>query len=67
MAEHTKALIESKTFWIAVAQAILGVIAVFQSAYPELQGVGAIAILKSLLDVFLRAGTDVKVSGVLRR
>jgi len=50
----TKSLLQSKTFWIATIQAVIGIIAVFTTAYPELQVVGGIAVAKSILDIVLR-------------
>lgn len=54
-----KSLLASKTFWVAALQAVAGVLLVFQGAYPE---VGYIALGKSVVDVFLRAITDTKVT-----
>ena len=45
---------QSKTIRIAIVQAIVGVLAAFISAYPELKAVGIIALLKSFLDIALR-------------
>jgi hypothetical protein len=50
----TKGILQSKTFWIATIQAVIGIIAVFTASYPELQAIGGIAVAKSLLDVLLR-------------
>jgi hypothetical protein len=65
--EQTKALIESKTFWLAVLQAVIGAIAVFQAAYPDLNAVGWLVIAKSVLDAFLRAGSSAPISGIVAR
>lgn len=54
-----KSLFSSKTFWLAVVQALVGVVVVFTTAYP---GVGALVIGKSILDVILRVLTDQPVS-----
>jgi len=62
----TKALIHSRTFQLALAQAIIGVIVVFQGAYPALQDVGYIAIVKSLIDVFIRTRSTAVIGGVFR-
>lgn len=50
-----KALIESKTFWVAVAQAVVAVLIVFMGAFPDANWVGAGLLLKSLLDMYLRS------------
>ena len=64
---NTKALIESKAFWLAVAQLVLAGIAIFQTQYPELQSVGALGVIKSLIDIFLRANTTQPIGGILKR
>lgn len=46
-----KSIFQSKTFWLAAAQAIVGVIAIFETAYP---GVGALLMAKSVADIALR-------------
>ena len=46
-----KSIFESKVFWLAVAQAVVGVIVIFSSAYPE---VGGLVIAKSVADIALR-------------
>jgi hypothetical protein len=46
-----KSIFTSKTFWLAIAQASLGSIVIFSTAYPS---VGALVIAKSVLDIFLR-------------
>lgn len=59
----TKPWYYSSTLWIAVAQALVGVIVAFTSANPALDSVAGIAILKSVLDVFLRLNTTTAISG----
>lgn len=49
-----KSLFSTKTFWLAVAQALAGVVVVFATAYP---GVGGLLVAKSAVDIFLRAIT----------
>lgn len=61
-----KALIESKQFWVAVVQAIVGVIVVFSSAYPALDTVGVLAIVKSMLDIWLRMNTSQPIGGIFK-
>jgi uncharacterized membrane protein len=46
-----KSIFESKVFWLAVAQAVVGVLVVFTSAFPE---VGGLVIAKSVADIVLR-------------
>jgi purine-cytosine permease-like protein len=49
---------KSKTLWIAVAQAVAGIIAVVISENPELQYVGVLVTVKSVLDFYLRYTTN---------
>lgn len=50
-----KSIYTSKVFWVAVVQAIFGIIVIFSLAYPD---VGSLMIAKSVLDVILRATTN---------
>ena len=50
-----KKLVHSKTFWMAVAQALAGIAVAVQMEFPE---VGYIASIKSLIDIWLRIYTD---------
>lgn len=61
MTVKTKSLLQSKVFWLAVIQAVIGVVAVFTTTYPELQAVGVVAIGKSILDVLLRTITQLPI------
>lgn len=55
---ETKRLLQSKTIWLAIIQAILGItIAVF----TELDMIGYIAIVKSLADIALRYVTKASI------
>lgn len=54
----TKSLFTSRTFWVAMLQAAIGIVVVFSSEYP---GVGQLVIAKSLLDITLRIVTETKV------
>jgi hypothetical protein len=50
-----KSLIESKTFWLAVAQAIGGAVIIFLTEMPDL--IGYVPIAKSIVDIVLRMAT----------
>jgi hypothetical protein len=50
-----KSLLESKTFWIAVIQAVVGGLVIFFTEVPDL--VGYVAIVKSIGDILLRMVT----------
>lgn len=63
---RTKALLESRTFWVAVAQSLAGAYLVFAAAYPGLETVGFVFMAKSLLDVFLRLQTSAPIEGVVK-
>lgn len=57
-----KKLVHSKTFWLAVAQAVAGVIMV---AFTELDMVGYASMVKSLVDVILRLATTEPVDRIV--
>ncbi len=54
-----KSIFQSKVFWIAVGQAIVGIITVFATAYPAL---GFLVVAKSMLDIILRLYTTEAIS-----
>jgi hypothetical protein len=58
-----KGLLQSKTFWLALVQAVAGVIVVFSTSFPQ---VGWLVIAKSVVDVILRVYTSQPVSGLVR-
>jgi hypothetical protein len=49
---------QSRTIRIAFIQAIFSILIAFETTYPELRAIGAIGIIKSLLDVCMRYMTD---------
>jgi hypothetical protein len=53
-----KSIFKSKTFWLAILQAIAGAIVVFGTAYPT---VGWFVIAKSLVDITLRYLTNTAI------
>jgi len=57
--QSVKSIFASKTFWIAVLQAIAGTFVVFGTAYPT---VGWIVIAKSVVDVFIRYQTTQSIA-----
>jgi hypothetical protein len=57
-----KKLIDSKTFWIAVAQALGAVLIV---ALTELDMMGGVLIVKSIVDVLVRLDTNEPISGIM--
>lgn len=54
-----KSLFNSRTFWLAVAQAVVGIVVV---ALTELDLVGYAAMAKAMLDALLRLDTTTPVS-----
>ncbi|MCR4307102.1 MAG: hypothetical protein NUV80_00920 [Candidatus Berkelbacteria bacterium] len=54
-----KSIFTSKTFLLALLQAVAGVVVVFATAYPQ---VGELMVAKSVIDVVLRAFTSEAVS-----
>ncbi len=53
-----KSILQSRTFWLAVTQALIGIVAVFATTYPD---IGTLLVLKSLLDVILRYETTTEI------
>lgn len=56
-----KKLLHSKTFWLAVSQAVGAVLIV---ALTELDMMGGVLVVKSVVDIILRLSTDTKIDGV---
>jgi uncharacterized protein involved in response to NO len=54
----SKSLFKSKSFWIAVAQAVGGAVGITVSADTSVHAISAGAIAKSVLDVVIRMNTD---------
>ena len=51
---YMKKWYQSKTIWYAIITGMAGIIAVFQTQYPE---IGALAVANSIITVILRALT----------
>lgn len=47
----TKSIFTSKTFWLAIIQALIGIVVAVQIEMPE---VGGLLLIKSVLDMSLR-------------
>lgn len=56
-----KTLLNSKTFWLAVSQAVGAVLVV---ALTELDMMGGVLIVKSVVDIILRLQTDEPIGGI---
>ena len=56
-----KSLLQSKTFWLAVIQALIGIVAVFATTYPS---IGGLLVAKSVLDIVLRMVTTTEIVSV---
>lgn len=54
-----KSIFASKTFWLAVLQAIVGAVVVFHGVYPM---IGWLVLAKSVLDVIVRYFTTVPIA-----
>jgi len=57
-----KTLLNSKTFWIAVIQAVAGIAVV---ALTELDMIGYVGIMKSVVDIVIRTMTTEEISSVM--
>lgn len=53
---------QSRAIWLAIAQAVLGLIIVFQTQNPTLVGIGWLAMVKSGLDFFIRLDTTTTIT-----
>ena len=53
-----KPLYKSRTVWLAVAQAIVGILTAVLAADPDLQKIGGLLMLKSSADLLLRVLTN---------
>lgn len=56
---ETKPFWKSKTIWLAVLQGVLGIVVAFTTEYPM---VGALLLLKSSLDMFIRVLTETPIN-----
>lgn len=55
---NMKSLLKSRTFWLAVSQAVG---AVLIAALTELDMMGGVLIVKSVVDIILRMETDERI------
>lgn len=56
-----KSLFQSRTFWVAVAQAVGAVLVVVNTNYPALEATGYMMVFKSIADVLLRIDTTKEI------
>jgi hypothetical protein len=54
-----KSIFSSKTFWKATLIAVAGVLSVYENYYPAL---GALAIVNSMIDIYIRSITTQPVA-----
>lgn len=59
---QAKALVQSKQFWVAAIQALIAVIIVFSTAYPQ---AGFLLLAKSGLDIILRIYSIAPIATIL--
>jgi hypothetical protein len=59
---YMKSIFSSRTFWLAVAQAVVGIYAIVVTQHPEIATIGYVAIVKSVIDIVLRYLTNQPVS-----
>ena len=59
--QQTKALIQSKVFWLAVIQAAAAVLVVFNTNFPQ---IGWLLMVKSAVDIVLRMATDTTITSI---
>ena len=54
-------LVKSRTMWLAVLQGSIGIIVALSTEVPELDTVGLLVVLKSVVDILLRLDTNKKL------
>jgi uncharacterized membrane protein len=57
-----KTLLHSRTFWLAVVQAVSGIVVV---ALTELDMAGYVVVFKSIVDILLRLATSDPIDRVI--
>lgn len=57
----TKVWWKSKTLWVAIAQGGLGIIVALKAVDPAIADLGWVAVVKSIIDMFLRMGTTTAI------
>jgi len=57
-----KTLLQSRTFWLAVIQAVAGIGVI---ALTELDMIGYVGIFKSVVDIILRTITSSQIKSIL--
>ena len=55
--EQGKALLRSRTVWLAVIQGLAGVFVAIASVDPSLKTGGVVLVLKSIIDILVRVET----------
>lgn len=60
-----KPLVSTRTFWLAVAQAVVAVLVIFTTTYPDAHWAGYMLIVKSIIDMILRSDTSIPVGSIL--
>ena len=55
--EQGKALLRSRTVWLAVIQGLAGVFVAIASVDPSLKTGGIVLVLKSIIDILVRVET----------
>lgn len=64
-----KALINSRAFWLAAAQFLVGFLALFTASFGQYIPAGILGLLamaKSCIDIYLRMNTTTQIGGVLK-
>lgn len=56
-----KTLLQSRTFWLAIIQAVAAVLVV---VFTELDMVGSVVLLKSVVDIILRVMSTEGIKGI---
>ncbi len=62
MMNDIKSVFASRTVWLAIAQGIAGVLVALYATDPSLTNIGWLAVVKSIIDFYLRMNTTQQVS-----
>lgn len=65
MFTHVKPLIQSKQFWIALAQALVGVYTAVVAVNPTVSNIGIVATVIGVVQIFLRYNSTSVISGIV--
>lgn len=60
--QDVKKWYQSKTVWLSIAQGVAGIIVAILAQDPAIKGAGVLAVIKSILDFFVRLNTTATIT-----